>query len=451
MKSFWKFLRSLKLTIVLLILLAVFSAIGTLVPQGRSPEEYAQRFGPAYQIFKILQLDRAYKSSWFLGLLMLFSLNMIACTLSRLPAKWRHVTRPNVKSSPDRLKVFKIKTTFEKNVPPAEAAETASRLLARRRRFRVFAEKSERNISLLGLRRSSGWFGSDIVHFGMLVILAGGITSSLGSQDTILPLFEGGQMRPEGAAFMVRLDKFETEYYEEGMIKDWKSTLTIIDNGLQVRTGTIEVNRPMKYKGYNLYQSGYGLNWEETALEIEIRKNEEPDFSRSVFVKPGQVVNLQEAGLDSVAVRSFVPDFIIVEGGRVMSRSDEPHNPAAYIEILNGGERLFYGWVFSNHPGFKAGPGAENSPVSVFLKKPRAFPYSVIEARRDPGTLLIWIGSFILSAGLVFAFYLRPAEIRMVFEPLAEGTLISAGGSVRGGAEAFRTLFEDLIREMRSA
>ena len=41
MKSFWKFFESVKLAIILFILLALTSILGTLIPQGRSAAESA--------------------------------------------------------------------------------------------------------------------------------------------------------------------------------------------------------------------------------------------------------------------------------------------------------------------------------------------------------------------------------------------------------------------------
>ena len=42
-----------------------------------------------------------------------------------------------------------------------------------------------------------------------------------------------------------------------GQVKDWKSTLQILEDGVVVKEKTIEVNSPLSYKGYTFYQSGY--------------------------------------------------------------------------------------------------------------------------------------------------------------------------------------------------
>ena len=45
-----------------------------------------------------------------------------------------------------------------------------------------------------------------------------------------------------------------------GPIKSFKSTLEIVEGDTVVKSKTIEVNDPVSYKGYTLYQSGYNPN-----------------------------------------------------------------------------------------------------------------------------------------------------------------------------------------------
>ena len=83
--ALWDFFCSLKLTIVSLILLALTSIIGTVIQQNRSPEEYLQLYGEKlYRFFDALHFFDMYHSWWFLALLGLFCLNLVACSLKRL-------------------------------------------------------------------------------------------------------------------------------------------------------------------------------------------------------------------------------------------------------------------------------------------------------------------------------------------------------------------------------
>ncbi|MCX5909966.1 MAG: cytochrome c biogenesis protein ResB, partial [Deltaproteobacteria bacterium] len=77
-------LSSLKLTIALLIILAVASIFGTVIPQNAGTEEYLKFYSVAtYRILHILGFLDMYRSGWFIFLLGLFSLNIVACSLRR--------------------------------------------------------------------------------------------------------------------------------------------------------------------------------------------------------------------------------------------------------------------------------------------------------------------------------------------------------------------------------
>ena len=67
MKRIVKFLSSIKLAIVLLIILAGASILGTLIPQGRTVEEYAARYGSLSGALIKLQWTTLYRSVWFMG------------------------------------------------------------------------------------------------------------------------------------------------------------------------------------------------------------------------------------------------------------------------------------------------------------------------------------------------------------------------------------------------
>jgi cytochrome c biogenesis protein len=94
-QTFWNFFCSLKLTISTLILLALTSIIGTVIQQNRPAAEYVQEYGEAtFRFLTALQLTDMYHSWWFLGLLVMFCLNLIACSINRLPRVWKSIREP---------------------------------------------------------------------------------------------------------------------------------------------------------------------------------------------------------------------------------------------------------------------------------------------------------------------------------------------------------------------
>src|SRR4030066_2207996 len=78
--------RSVKLTIFLLILLAILSIIGTFIKQNASSSEYIKVYGIGlYEIFNFFDLFDMYHSWWFSAILLLLMINLITCSIQRLP------------------------------------------------------------------------------------------------------------------------------------------------------------------------------------------------------------------------------------------------------------------------------------------------------------------------------------------------------------------------------
>ena len=224
MRSAWKFLSSVKLAIVLIILLTVASIVGTLIPQGRSLAEYSARYGSLSGLFLALRLTRLYQSAWYLALLLLFAANTIVCTISRFGPKWRRAFRPVPEAEAKSVASMRASARFRLPLTLAAARDrVAGRLESRR--YRLDESAKDGKTVILARKRRLGWFGSDIVHLGLLVIIAGGFTSGLGVRRSELALTDGQTADVPHAAFQVRLDKFETEYYPQGGVKDWKSTV----------------------------------------------------------------------------------------------------------------------------------------------------------------------------------------------------------------------------------
>jgi cytochrome c biogenesis protein len=447
-KAFLSFFSSLKLAIVLIIAITVASVVGTLIPQGGSAAAYAARYGALAGPLVRLQFTRLYSSPWFLALLFLFAVNTIVCTLVRLGPKLRRAFRPNVAADPAELLALKVSGRIHRPGDPASAAAAATRLLAAGR-YRVRRVDGEGRFSLLARKRVAGLFGSDVVHLGLLIVLAGGLLSGFGAFRTELTFREGRAVEVPGAGFSLRLEKFVTEYYPQGGVKDWKSTLTILEAGRSLGGRVVEVNHPLVHRGFSFYQSGYGRDWEEPEIEIAVRKASDPAFAGTLRPRLGEETPLGDAAGTRIIVRRFVPDLVVGEDGTVGSRSSEPRNPAVLVEARRGAEKIYESWVFAGRPDFAAGHGGQEAELVVELTGFDAPPLSVIEVARDPGAAFIWIGCVVVMLGFGLAFYWPPREIRVVAASAGGRTDIAAGGVAAKGRDAFAAEFRAFLDALR--
>ncbi|MDX8382769.1 MAG: cytochrome c biogenesis protein ResB, partial [Ghiorsea sp.] len=134
----------------------------------------------------------------------------------------------------------------------------------------------------LWLRGDKGRFhkwGYILVHSAMLTILVGGWMS-------VQFGFRGNMAVPEGKAeseisflkgtgveylkmpFDVRCDDFSIEFFPTGAPKEFRSTLTIIEDGKETMTSDIIVNEPLYYKGVRIYQASFGDGGSDISLNL---------------------------------------------------------------------------------------------------------------------------------------------------------------------------------------
>ncbi len=448
MRSVLKFLASVRLAIILLILITAASILGTLIPQGLPREAYAARYGALAGAVMGLGLTGLYHSVWYIALLFILALNTIVCTLTRLPAKWRRAFRAPIETDAASIQAHRVKGRLAKSAPPAALSPGVAAAL-KRLRYRVRTAGTEGRIHLVGAKHRLGHFGADTVHLGLLVILAGGIVSGLWSVRNEIALREGETVAVPRAGFDIRLDKFETEYYPQGMVKAWKSTVTVVAAGRPARAATIEVNRPLSHGGFSFYQTSYGWDWDAAEVEVEATKKSDPTFAKTIRARLGERVPVDDKDVTEVAVSRFVPDLVIGEGNTIQTRSLQPNNPAALVEGWKGSEKVFSGWIFANYPEFDRMHSGKETDLSFVLKTYRAPQVSVLEAARDPGVGLIWAGCILVCAGLFLAFYWPPREIRVLVEAGRGKTELIAGGTAHKDRESFQAEFESLIESLR--
>ena len=72
--------------IILLILIAICSVIGSVIQQGQNVSYYAQNYGTLHGIILILGLNNIFKQWYFALLLILLCINLTLCSIVRISA-----------------------------------------------------------------------------------------------------------------------------------------------------------------------------------------------------------------------------------------------------------------------------------------------------------------------------------------------------------------------------
>lgn len=447
MKAFIDFFSSVKLAIFLLIIITLASILGTLVPQHRSPAEYAAKYGQLSIILIRLQITRLYQSGWYITLLFLFSFNTLICTLTRLSPKLKRAIKPNVSFDKTNLMNMKIHDKFIKSRSTDQVKNELISIFSQNR-FKTREKQVDNQYHLHARKKILGIFGSDFVHLGIITILLGGILSGVTGVRFNMTISEGQTLPIPGADFQVRLDEFTTEFYPNGTVRDWKSTLTVIDKQKDILVRTIEVNHPLAYKGYVFYQSSYGFNWSDPTLRMKITGKKQNDIQDEFTLRIGETAKLSDGVTELKTVR-FVPDFVINENNEVASRSNQPNNPAVFIEGYQQGDRIFMGWIFARFPDFTQIHSQQEIPFNIELTDYQGSEFSGLQIAKDPGVNFIWAGSGMLMLGLLIAFYWPPKEIRALVSQTKDGTEVIAGGTAAKNKDAFQDEFERILHASR--
>jgi len=264
----WDLFRSVRLTVVVLTALAVLAIAGTVIPQGAAPQSYELLYGRTGALLvRVAGLNDAYHSTWFLLLLDVLFLNLVACTWDRLPAVLRRYRRPGLA----RLQApGTVQVTLPR--PPGEAAAVRDTLGQRLGASWTSPERwAEGETAGLGaVRARHGHLAFPLTHVSLLLILLGGLVSGLFAVEGELRLAAGEstdrfRMRQGGLLRAERPLGFELECEDVQVVRDpdsgrplqYTSDLVARRDGQELARQTISVNTPFDFGGWTFYQSSY--------------------------------------------------------------------------------------------------------------------------------------------------------------------------------------------------
>jgi cytochrome c biogenesis protein len=193
----YRFLRSQKLAVTLILILGFTAILATLIPQGEDQPFYQERY-PSFLAWLIVatQFDNFYRSVLFLVPTALLFLSLAICTVDRL------------------YKRIKAKA-----------------------RIRL---------------------GPDLIHLGLLLLMIGGVVTAFGRVDGTIFVGEGDLFSLPGG-YEIEVLRYRFLQYENGRPKDWISTVRATKDGrLTVDSFPVEVNKPLELGPWRVYQASYG-------------------------------------------------------------------------------------------------------------------------------------------------------------------------------------------------
>ena len=240
----WRFFTSVRVSIFVFLLMAVTSIVGTLIPQNRNPEFYFRKYGDVFAgIFRFLDFIDMYHSWWFRLLMVLLTVNIVVCSLHRLPGVWKIVFEKDPSFNSAYFKRLPDKEEFEdRRMPDALLDIYKDYVFKWVGNGRV--ERTGSGFVIFGEKNRWTRFGVYFVHFSIVLLLLGALAGSIFGFNGVVNIPEGesvdriwlrnrGKTMPLG--FAVRCDDFEVSFYDSGTPKEYRSSLTVMENGKPVK------------------------------------------------------------------------------------------------------------------------------------------------------------------------------------------------------------------------
>jgi cytochrome c biogenesis protein len=446
----WRTIASIQTGVVLLIMVVILAAVGTVVLQRpvTEPDEMQTAYSPqALRILDAVGLTDVFHSWWFLGLVLLVSLSIVAASVDRFPNSWRYYSRPY--KYPDE--------SFRRSLRPHKSvaiADEESGLVAAERALHKMGFKPERvvrenNFGIFAERHRISELAVYIVHASLLLIFFGTVVDGLWGWRGSLNLNEGQSTNlitlHDGSTrtlpFSIRCDSTGQENYQDGSPKKWWSKLAVVKDGQDVKKKEIVVNDPLLYSGVRFYQSSYGPNGKVDKLMLVAT----PSGGTGQPQQVGLAVN-DSAVLDpdtTVRFVEFLPDFALRDG-QVYRKSNDLDNPAAHLVVTSKKAGKDFDVWFPPMEGV-----ADNSlaPYQFHATDLKMGHFTGLQVSHEPGQWAVWSGVVLIGIGLAFVFYVVHMRFWAVpvCDPKTGKCSLWMGGTANRNRDAFDERFNDLV------
>ncbi len=452
------FFASVKLALFVLFILAAASIIGTIVPQigtfvpqDSILEHYKQFYGAILnglglhsaqattvitKISDLLSFDDMYSSWWFNGLLGLLSINLIVCSIERLPDVWRLVVMDNHQTKISRLQSMRNTLELTSSDP---APQTTAALQQRLAAIGWPASQSSRDDGHLLFSQKTPWsrLGVYVVHLSILVIFAGaavgffyGQKGGINLPETLSSdkVYQYGSGDEIDLGFTIKCNWFTMTRYPNGAPKEYQSELVIIDNDKEVLTKVIEVNHPLSYKGWTFYQSSY----ESHKKYIISVANQTTDVQELFLAPIREPVRWQDEKL-LFAITDLIP-----------TTTPMIYQYKLMVADGKGGQQLLI--LDDNKQGTLIRPDGNAYDFQV-----KEFFSTGLQVAKDPGVWIVYIGCGLMLAGLGVAFFMSHRRLWLFISEKEGKTTILIAGTANKNKPGFEQEFAKINEALTQA
>lgn len=393
-QRFFRSIADLRFAIAILLIIASFSVIGTVIEQDQSIETYKLNYPLTNKVFGFLSwdiilkfgFDHVYKTWWFITFLALFGVSLLTCTILQ--------QLPGLKIS-RRCQFFRTSQQFQRLKISTELKNSNFyKLLAniKKTEYSIF---HQRNL-VYAYKGLIGRIAPIVVHFSMILILIGTVLGSVNGfkAQEIIPktetfhiqnILSNGQLTSIPKV-STRINDFWITYTKQTTINQFYSDISILNiEGNEIERKTIFVNSPAQYRGINYYQT----DWNLIGLRI---KNEQSQILQYPLINLGNSQN-------KIWI-TWIPNNLELNQGIILLID----NLQGYCSIYNE-----FGQFLGNLEINEA--FSKNFPIILV----DILSSTGLQIKTDPGIPLIYTGFFFLMVSTLIS-YITYSQIWVIKE-----------------------------------
>lgn len=380
--NFLKNFAQLHNAIFLLLVIATFSILGTIIEQDKSFNYYQNQYSSVlffdkinlFQLIIFFGINHVYTTWWFFTLLFLFGSCLIICTFLQQFPLLKLARRCNFKFNVQEFEnqeYFTILNTFYYFLILNNF---------KIQKYNIFQQKKIVYI----YKGILGRFAPIVVHLAMLLILTGNVIAAIGSFNSQELIVKGEIFQlhnivtknyfsnlPENS---IRINDFWIEYGQNNNVEQFYSDLSILDKeGIEKIQKTINVNLPLRFKALTFYQT----DWNVVGLRIK--------FNNQIYQLP--LINLPQ-------IKNLNVSWIPIDN----------LNHKGLIFIINNLKGTFS--LYNNNGEFLGTFSLGDAVIGNFKLEVMEFVNETgLQIKLDPGIPLIFFGFGLLMISSLISYF----------------------------------------------
>lgn len=472
-------LRNLKFAVTMIVILAVFTLIGTILPQEKfasDPQQFERQY---IQLFNLnpddgkvtfgeivynglvapLELHRIFETGLYFTLMLVLTISSAICAYDRILLTRAIYRNKRAKVKPELIRKEKF---VEERKIVSDVQEVAGKVrgILRSGNFELFEETDpDGTVYIFGRKNIFRYIATLVFHFALVGILIGGLIGNerfFGFEDR-LALAEGetGRLGFDHQAALAAREKNEpeppvrqgyvelAEYYNVyresefgeidengfpegyfGMPSDYISHLKVLrpteDGGTEAVTERdVEVNIPLRYGGINYYQLAVNDQVHLTVITPEGQEHHVTGFL-------GESVQLP------VNLDGYIP--IITIQSRDLVGGIWEDREGNRMELPFAVRLVDYSHTSMGNGGpISLGYVAQDKPLGLegnIIRLDEITEYSIFQYVYDPGVELVTMSSILLVFGIFISMYFPFRKVRIIVRPGGKGVTMLAGSNM---------------------